>query len=1029
MTMRFIKISLLLVCVLLINTLNAQYFGRNKPRYHEFDFEVLQTPHFDIHHYLKNKDRLYEVATWCEDWYHLHQAVLQDTFHKRNPFILYSDHPDFQQTNAISGSIGSSTGGVTEAFKNRVVLPFAFTNQQTHHVIGHELVHAFQFHMLLNTDSTSFDNLRNLPLWMVEGLAEYLSIGRYDSHTAMWMRDAVIQDDVPSFDDLSDPNYFPYRYGQAFWSFITAMYGDEVIRPLYLNTAMYGFELTVDSLLGVKADTLSNVWQRTVKKHFKPMLAERTEIKPGKSVINAENSGHINVSPVVSPNGRYAIFLSEKDLFTTDLFLADIRKGEIIEKLTSLTRDGHLDDIAYIESSGSWSRNSDEFVFVAYKQGQHYLIIKEAESGKTVDEIKIPGVHALANPTWSPKSNEIVFTGMIEGQTDLFKYDTRTKELVQLTNDIYSEIQPNWNLEGTHITFASDQLSMERERTHGKWTFNPAIMDVATKEVEQIDIFSGADNLNPVFDHEGQIVFLSDRDGFRNIYRYRLDSQKVYQLTNVMTGVSGITKYSPAISVSQRRDKILYTVYQDRKYEIYESRIGDMMNQEVDPNFVDFSAATLPFVNNRVNDIVNDNMSKLGKITTTDTALFNKEKYRPKFKLDGIFGSGIGVGVGTGSFGTQTGLAGGVNLIFGDMLGNNQLYTSLSLNGEIIDFGGVVSYLNRKNRIAWGVNLSHLPFRTGSYVVYRDQVPIDGGGSIDAIIEETDILRIFEEQLSVFGQYPLSTTQRFELGTGVNYRFFRRDLYRDYYDYRTGIYLGGDRDRVEIGDEVNLGSYTIQKAFFYSANAAWVGDNSFFGVAAPLAGYRWRVAVDKYFGGYNVTSTNVDGRYYWRVNPVTFAFRGQHYAQFSANQRETFPILIGNGQWGLIRGFDYNHLDENFDRYKINFDQLSGSKFGIASFEVRLPFTGPRRLAVIPSRFIFTDLNVFLDAGVAFDNYDELFLKEGEPGFEQKPAFVSSAGVSVRLNLFGALILEPYYAWPLLKGSRPVFGLNIVPGW
>jgi hypothetical protein len=29
------------------------------------------------------------------------------------------------------------------------------TNQQTHHVLGHELVHAFQYHMVLDGDSTN----------------------------------------------------------------------------------------------------------------------------------------------------------------------------------------------------------------------------------------------------------------------------------------------------------------------------------------------------------------------------------------------------------------------------------------------------------------------------------------------------------------------------------------------------------------------------------------------------------------------------------------------------------------------------------------------------------------------------------------------------------------------------------------------------------------------------------------------------------------------------------------------------------
>ncbi|MCO6485568.1 MAG: hypothetical protein J5I41_07285 [Saprospiraceae bacterium] len=199
----------------------AQMFGQNKPRYQRFDFEVWESPHFTCYTYLKNPDRIRELATWAEHWYGLHLAVLEDTFPQRNPVLWYNHHAHFQQTNAIMGLIGQGTGGVTEAFKNRVVHPLMMTRKATHHVLGHELVHAFQYNMVIRGDSTGLENLANLPLWLVEGLAEYLSIGRRDAHTSLWMRDAWLHDRIPSLGDLNDPRYFRYRYGQAFWSFMT----------------------------------------------------------------------------------------------------------------------------------------------------------------------------------------------------------------------------------------------------------------------------------------------------------------------------------------------------------------------------------------------------------------------------------------------------------------------------------------------------------------------------------------------------------------------------------------------------------------------------------------------------------------------------------------------------------------------------------------------------------------------------------------------------------------------------------------
>ena len=104
----------------------------------------------------------------------------------------------------------------------------------------HPLSSIQQYNMIINGDSTSIRSFANLPLWIVEGMAEYLSIGRVDAHTAMWMRDAVLSKDIPKIKDLTNPKYFPYRYGQAFWAFLTGIYGDEVIRPFFMSTAKYG---------------------------------------------------------------------------------------------------------------------------------------------------------------------------------------------------------------------------------------------------------------------------------------------------------------------------------------------------------------------------------------------------------------------------------------------------------------------------------------------------------------------------------------------------------------------------------------------------------------------------------------------------------------------------------------------------------------------------------------------------------------------------------------------------------------------
>lgn len=1004
--------------------LHAQYFGRNKPRYQEQNFKVNETEHFVIYDYLDNPEKLRELAATAELWYRMHQAALQDTFTEKNPLLIYNDHAGFQQTNAIMGDISVGTGGVTEALRNRVIFPIAMTNQQTDHVLGHELVHAFQYHMVIYGDSTRLQNIGNLPLWMVEGLAEYLSIGRVDAHTALWMRDAVKNDELPKkLRDLDSGKYFPYRWGQAFWAFVTGVYGDEVIRPLFMNTAQFGLDPAIRLTLLTTPDSLAMAWTDALKNHYGRWVTKgKKEDPPGKRLLSEDNFGSMNISPAISQNGKYLIFLSEKNLFSLDLYLADARTGKIIKKVASTTQDGHVDQFDFIESAGTWAPDEKRFAFDVYQQGRSTLIIKDVFKGKTLERIQMKEVPEFNNPVWSPDGKTIVVSGLVNGQTDLYSYNLKTKKVTRLTNSKAAEILPAWSADGRYLAFATDEISLQRGRTDGAWTMNLAIMDMATGDVQQLDLFPGADNMNPQFDANGNLYFLSNRDGLRNLYYYDLTAKKVYQATELQTGITGITPYAPAIAVSGDRDRIVYTYYSKGGYEIHQAKAADFQLKEVDPGKVDKIAATLPPFDPRQRDIVNTNLrlmdNNLQEVTSATT--LTPEKYKPKFSLSYIGGGGgIGVATGNSSFGAATGLAGGVDMLFDDMLGNNQLYAGLALNGEIQDAAGQFSYINNKKRIAWGGSLSHIPYRSLGYYDGRLSLLEVSPGNVDTFYEEIlGIRRLFQERISAFAFYPLSVTKRLEVGAAFEYYSTRTTEYSTYYYYENGqvynIIYGAGQRRVPGGSNLSMSNI----------NAAYVGDNSYFGFTAPLQGWRYRVGVEQYFGDFNFTTLLLDGRRYFRLRPVTFAVRALAYGRFGGNSDQVFPFFLSNS-W-FVRGYgnsDLYNSDPNL------FNKIAGSKIGVVNAEIRLPLFGPKPLGLV--KFLLpADLNLFADGGVAFYDPEDFDRESPYTGVIHKPVF--SIGASMRFNLFGALILEPFYAYPISADKdarRWYWGLNIVPGW
>jgi hypothetical protein len=1060
----FVLLFLFFVTGMLLtpNSASAQgNFGQNKVRYKKLDFKVYKTPHFEIYYYIKNDSLIKRFAQESELWYTLHQQVFRDTFKKPNPIILYADHPDFQQTTAIDGEISVGTGGVTEGLKNRVVMPFMETNQTTRHVIGHELVHAFQYHSLLDNDSTNFAEINNLPLWMIEGMAEYLSLGKKDAYTAMWMRDAYLNKDIPTIKDLTESNkYFPYRYGEAFWSYIGSTYGDTIIVPFFKNVAKYGLDFGIRKTFGYDERTLSRLWKSSIQSMYKPYLKDTTQTPVGRKLVDYKNSGEMNVAPAISPDGKYLTFLSEKNLFSIDLYLADAHTGKILKKLTSKVSNTHIDEFNFIESAGAWSPDSKQFAFSIFGGGRNKLMIVDVASGRLLHEISMGKAEQFSYVTWSPNGKDIVFSGMSEGESDLYDYNLATKELKQLTHDKYSDYQPSFSHDGSKIVFASDRTTYDKSLAQ-TITFNLAIMDVATGKITDLNnIFNGANNLNPQFSSDDkQIYFLSNRDGFRNLYRYTLADGKLEQMTNLFTGISGITEYAPALSISNNND-IAYSYYRAQKYALYDAKASDFTPVVVNPTDLNFDAAMLPPLKAVGVDLINSNLNNYLAYQKFPSDSIKNIKYRPQFKLDYLASSGVGVGVST-YYGA--GLASGVQGIFSDILGRNQLYVGASVNGEIYDFGGQFAYINQSNRWDFGVAISHIPYQFG-ISTYTNPVQNVNGKNVIVDSYNTDIIRNFQDALNVFTSYPLSKITRIEFGAGMSYNYFRVDRYADIYARDStstpvaDVYIGSTKNKIDNSEEHTETGYNLNSYALYSLNVGLVGDNSYFGIAAPLDGFRYRIGADFDFGTYRFIAPTIDLRKYERIKPVTLAARLFGYGRVASNDATNtlYPLYVGYPY--LIRGYEaysfYNSTTAPTNNYTI--DQLFGNRIAVFNFEIRLPFTGPEKLSVIKSKLLFTDLNLFFDAGLAWNPGDKITLSfdpqqvgttptldpttglpevdaHGKPIltpiYSRIPA--TSAGISLRVNVFGAFILEPYLAFPFQRTdvTWPVFGLNFAPGW
>jgi Tol biopolymer transport system component len=992
------------------------YFGRNKVQYDTFDFQVVKTEHFDIYYYPEEEAATKLAAQMAERWYARLSRALNHELRGRQPLILYASGPHFRQTNAIQGELGEGTGGVTEAYKRRIVLPFAGPLEATDHVLGHELVHAFQYDITNTNVSSNNAGALALPLWFIEGMAEYLSIGPVDAHTAMWMREAARRERLPDIEDLDNPRYFPYRYGQAFWAFVGGRYGDRVVGDmLRAGVGRGGYEAAIEEVLGVDHKELSKQWHAAEFEAYRP-IAEVTKMPEAiaRQVISKERgAGHMNVSPELSPDGTKLMFFSEKDLFSIDLYLADARTGKIIRKVTDTATDAHFESLQFLTSAGAWDRTSTRFVFPGISKGEPILVLIDAERGKKEREIRLGELDEVLNPTWSPDGKSIAFSGLSGGLNDLFLYDLESSQLRRLTNDAFAELDPAFSPDGRRLAFSTDRFST-RMQVLQPGHLRLAIMDVASGDVREAGGFADVKNISPQWSADGRsLYFLSDRQGITNIYRMDVDGGGVRQVTNLLTGASGITALSPALSAADGR--LVFSAYEDDGYNIYaietaETLAGTAMTD------LPLNAAVLPPRRTAEGPIATMLESPAAGLDTTP-AVAPPQDYKPDMSLD--FAGQPTFGVGADPFGTYA--SGGVSFVFSDMLGNHTIATGVQMTSRFDEFGGTLLYLNRTRRWNWGVALDQTPYVSRAFAS-----GIDASTGQQLFVEQEYRVLQVDRSLSGMLSYPFSGAQRVDFSGGFRQLGLKQDVTTRLYTM-SGQQLTEDIERVGSFPTLNLAE----------TSAAFVHDTSISGVTSPIRGSRHRLEVSQSAGSLTYTGFLADLRtYVMPVRPFTFAFRGLYYGRYGADAGdERLPILY-LGYPGLVRGYDSNSFEAFECGQSTNglcpiFDRLIGSRVGVFNAELRFPlwgaFGGNNFYGPLP-----IEMAVFADAGMAWGSTSSIC-----SGISCSPLTtvgdrdpVTSVGAAMRINVLGFAVAEIDYVRPLDRPGRGwVWQFGLRPGF
>ena len=400
---------------------------------------------------------------------------------KEFAYLLFTSLSEFQQANIFFVSEGVQ--GITSTTEATMAIPFWGEAATFEHISKHELTHQFQVQKINDIGGVdSLSAMARIPLWFIEGMAEYYSLDGLDDETRAYVRDLMLFPDdkrdhkMPKLFDEGPLNFINiYKMGQARIHFFETEFGpgtaqrllETAASPILRGRVLFA-TLVADALKTGVLD-LESKWTTHLEKTYKT-AAETLKQSPD-SYERIEAAGDTLDYFRVSPDaGLIAIREIDQLESTTYIRLLDAKTNKQVATVAKSNEPDRLSLFFFQNPTIALSNNVVAYA-VATTNGPEieWRTIKRDDDGDislgSPERLVLhennggPGLIQISSVAISPDENQIAFVGLTpKGWANVYTANLRGSAAVrQLTNEAYAWRTLSWGSDG--ILGASDRTS------------------------------------------------------------------------------------------------------------------------------------------------------------------------------------------------------------------------------------------------------------------------------------------------------------------------------------------------------------------------------------------------------------------------------------------------------------------------------------------------------------------------------------------------------------------------------------------